>query len=417
MRIIDFADGFSSSSAPTSSSSITLPSGIGIGATGPSSGFTTELCSIYHAAAATASARHAGLASWTDSTGTTAVTTGLNAAVSGIFRRNPDGSVTDAGVFTAGFFNAQINAGFGTYTNTNGTCGVAGIYVDNIALTGTSAISYYAAIYVDSDSANTGTNKFGLRMGSISGATNNYSIYSTGGTMFHLGSVRVGIDALAAFGSEILTVYGGAAAGATSRAGFSSWLDVTTSTAHTVRAAASSGILRRIPSASVTDTNYLSGGFFQTYINAGAGTYTNTNSESGVSAIYVREMSPVGTMAITSYSGIFIAGDSTNTGTNKHGIKINNISGATNNYAIYTGAGSVRFGGVVQCVSGVRTIVSSANTANPPTDAELDSAFGEPATVGSGFMAILDDNAGDTNVYLVYSNGTSWFHAIGTKAA
>jgi hypothetical protein len=59
---------------------------------------------------------------------------------------------------------------------------------------------------------------------------------------------------------------------------------------------------------------------------------------------------------------------------------------------------------------------SNANVSNPPTDAELDSAFGTPASVGNGFAALLDDNGADTNVYLVASNGTSWFYTALTKA-
>jgi hypothetical protein len=59
---------------------------------------------------------------------------------------------------------------------------------------------------------------------------------------------------------------------------------------------------------------------------------------------------------------------------------------------------------------------STANTSNPPTDAQLDAAFGTPATVGAGFLALLDDNGGNANVYLVLSNGTSWWYVGLTKA-
>lgn len=73
--------------------------------------------------------------------------------------------------------------------------------------------------------------------------------------------------------------------------------------------------------------------------------------------------------------------------------------------------------GIVNCSnSGIRTKVSTANTANPPTDAELDSAFGTPATVGSGFHAILNDAGGGTNEYFVWSDGTNWFYVTGTLA-
>ena len=60
--------------------------------------------------------------------------------------------------------------------------------------------------------------------------------------------------------------------------------------------------------------------------------------------------------------------------------------------------------------------VSTADTSNPPTDAELDSEFGAPATVGAGFLALLDDNGGGANVYLIASDGTNWWYEALTKA-
>lgn len=59
--------------------------------------------------------------------------------------------------------------------------------------------------------------------------------------------------------------------------------------------------------------------------------------------------------------------------------------------------------------------VSTANVTTP-TDAELDSAFGQPADVGTGFVGIINDNAGGTNEYLCWSDGTNWFFVSGTKA-
>lgn len=63
-----------------------------------------------------------------------------------------------------------------------------------------------------------------------------------------------------------------------------------------------------------------------------------------------------------------------------------------------------------------RVKVSTANVTNPPTDAELDAAFGTPATVGTGFIALVNDNNADANDYLVLSNGTSWWYVALTKA-
>jgi hypothetical protein len=65
---------------------------------------------------------------------------------------------------------------------------------------------------------------------------------------------------------------------------------------------------------------------------------------------------------------------------------------------------------------GINTKISTANVSNPPTDAELDSEFGAPATVASGFIALVDDAGAGSNFYLVASDGTNWWHFTGTKA-
>ncbi len=59
---------------------------------------------------------------------------------------------------------------------------------------------------------------------------------------------------------------------------------------------------------------------------------------------------------------------------------------------------------------------STANVSNPPTNAQLNSAFGQPSQVGAGFIATLDDNGTHTNEYLVWSDGSNWWYATGTKA-
>ena len=61
-------------------------------------------------------------------------------------------------------------------------------------------------------------------------------------------------------------------------------------------------------------------------------------------------------------------------------------------------------------------IVDNTNVSNPPTDAELDAIFGTPATNYPGFMAIVDDAGANTTVWLVVTNGTSWWYEGLTKA-
>lgn len=58
----------------------------------------------------------------------------------------------------------------------------------------------------------------------------------------------------------------------------------------------------------------------------------------------------------------------------------------------------------------------TSDVSNPPTDAELDAAFGEPGTVGDA-MGILDDNGGGANIYLCISDGTNWFTVTLAQAA
>jgi hypothetical protein len=72
--------------------------------------------------------------------------------------------------------------------------------------------------------------------------------------------------------------------------------------------------------------------------------------------------------------------------------------------------------GLMTVNNGIATKNSTANVSNPPTDAELDSAFGAPATVGAGFIGTLDDAGGGANFYLVASDGSNWWHFTGTKA-
>lgn len=56
------------------------------------------------------------------------------------------------------------------------------------------------------------------------------------------------------------------------------------------------------------------------------------------------------------------------------------------------------------------------DVSNPPTDAELDSAIGTPASVGAGFIALLNDNNAGANEYLVWSDGSAWWTVAGVKA-
>lgn len=75
------------------------------------------------------------------------------------------------------------------------------------------------------------------------------------------------------------------------------------------------------------------------------------------------------------------------------------------------------FSGIVNLSAGFKTKVSTANTSNPPTNAEVISAFGTAAAVGAGFIALMDDNNGHAAEYLIWSDGTKFWQVTGTACA
>lgn len=63
----------------------------------------------------------------------------------------------------------------------------------------------------------------------------------------------------------------------------------------------------------------------------------------------------------------------------------------------------------------VKQAVTQVNDTTP-TAAELTTAFGNPATLGRGFVGTVDDNDGDTNGYIVWCSDASFYFIKGTKA-
>ena len=71
--------------------------------------------------------------------------------------------------------------------------------------------------------------------------------------------------------------------------------------------------------------------------------------------------------------------------------------------------------GYAPLTGGLLIPVSSSNVSNPPTDAELDALFGQPATLGSGYLAVVTDT-NSANGYICISDGTNWWKIIISKA-
>jgi len=75
-------------------------------------------------------------------------------------------------------------------------------------------------------------------------------------------------------------------------------------------------------------------------------------------------------------------------------------------------------GQVVATAAGVRTKQSVNNVTDAlPTQAEMVTAFGAAATVGSGFIGVIKDNNTDTNFFICASNGTSFYALKMTKGS
>lgn len=54
--------------------------------------------------------------------------------------------------------------------------------------------------------------------------------------------------------------------------------------------------------------------------------------------------------------------------------------------------------------------VAKDDVSNPPTDAELDTAFGSAADLYNGFIGLVDDNGAGTTVWLCTVVNDSWFY-------
>jgi hypothetical protein len=64
----------------------------------------------------------------------------------------------------------------------------------------------------------------------------------------------------------------------------------------------------------------------------------------------------------------------------------------------------------------VRRMISNANVSNPPTDSELDVAFGNAAGLGDGFMGLVNDGGAGSTVWLCFVVDGSWWYEALTEA-
>ena len=66
--------------------------------------------------------------------------------------------------------------------------------------------------------------------------------------------------------------------------------------------------------------------------------------------------------------------------------------------------------------AGSQTQIDTSDTANPPTDAEITSAFGTAASKGAGWVGVMDDAGAGLVMTIAVSDGTNWHQVQLTKA-
>lgn len=112
------------------------------------------------------------------------------------------------------------------------------------------------------------------------------------------------------------------------------------------------------------------------------------------------------------------------TGTEIDNIDFTTLEGAdennegTNKVVITGTDGAVSVHGVLDAsTEGVLTKQAVNNVHDTtPTIEDLTASFGDPASLGRGFVGTVDDADGDTNGYLVWTSDASFYFVKGTKA-
>ena len=302
--------------------------------------------------------------------------------------------ITDSGGPCAAVRAAMIfsTASGKTYTNSGLVTAII-VPQPSQAGPGSLALTDYAGMYIQSSSLNTGTRKYGIYLGAQSGATNNaliadatfsgdYALYISSTNKNLLGG-PLGIEA--GVGTDTMCrVRGNSSTSGVNQYGI--YCDTIFSSGAT---STGYGFVALPKTASASYTM----GLLVNYYSA-----TQTKGTSSTITRFVDYYSQLGTQATN------------------NAVIADNSSFSGNYFINSTSTRESLFSGIVAMSAGFRTKVSTANTANPPTDAELDSAFGQPATVGTGWVGILNDNAGGTAEYICWSDGTNWFYSTGTKA-
>lgn len=98
-------------------------------------------------------------------------------------------------------------------------------------------------------------------------------------------------------------------------------------------------------------------------------------------------------------------------------IKVGATKSSPNGSSVLASSGAQTISGQKTFSAGLNTKQAVTNVGDTtPTKAELTTAFGDPATLGRGFVGTVDDADGDTNGFIVWTSDANFYFLKGTKA-
>lgn len=240
---------------------------------------------------------------------------------------------------------------------------------------GSLALSFYSGIRIEPSSVNTGTRRAGIYVGAQTGTSNyarwadstsysgawNFYCASTDRNHF-AGYTYIGGTAAHTLNTEKISVQDSLTGSANNSAAGCFLMTGTGNTAFSGSGnlAGLQGVVQRTITSGTTDTQgRIYGVIGQVGVTCTGVTYTNA-STNGVGYFSTTGfIAHGGTMAVTHFAGFNMSANSIVTGTNKYGVRIqalsgantsnyafycDNVSGATNNYSLYTGTGAASLG-------------------------------------------------------------------------
>lgn len=140
----------------------------------------------------------------------------------------------------------------------------------------------------------------------------------------------------------------------------------------------------------------------------GAVRLTSDGTNAHANASLVNIIKTGATVAAMDGSCLRIDDASTGGATAGYAVSIN-ASGALE--ALHVDAGTVVVDETVQAIGGILTAYDVSDVTDPPSQAEMDAAFGAGSSALNGMIGVINDADGGTNVFLCVCANDAWYYA------